>query len=306
METSGSNWQGVFPAVTTPFTENDRVDVPGLHRLVDFLIKGGVDGLVMLGTLGEGSVLSLEEKELVLRETLAVADGRVPVLAGVAEATTRAAYRFAERAATLGVQGFMALPALLYSALPHETLAHFRALARATDLPLMLYNNPVLYGVDVTPEMLAELAGEEPRIVAVKESSEDVRRITDIRVHTGDRYRLFVGVDDLVLEGVAAGADGWVAGLTNAFPRESVALFRLTRAGRLDEARRLYRWFRPLLHLDASPQLVQHIKLAQAMVGVGSEHVRPPRWPLQGERRRAVEAIIRKALDTHTEIEDLL
>ncbi|ACY47396.1 dihydrodipicolinate synthase family protein [Rhodothermus marinus] len=305
METPGSNWQGVFPAVTTPFTEEDRVDVPGLHRLVDFLIEGGVDGLIMLGTLGEGSVLSPEEKELVLREALAAADGRVPVLAGVAETTTRAACRFAERAAALGVQGFMALPALLYNALPHETLAHFQALARATDLPLMLYNNPVLYGVDVTPEMLAELA-DESRIVAVKESSEDVRRITDIRVHTGDRYRLFVGVDDLVLEGVAAGADGWVAGLTNAFPRESVALFRLARAGRLDEARRLYHWFMPLLHLDASPQLVQHIKLAQALVGVGSEHVRPPRRPLQGERRRAVEALIRKALDTHAEIEDLL
>jgi len=305
METPGSNWQGVFPAVTTPFTEEERVDVPGLHRLVDFLIEGGVDGLIMLGTLGEGSVLSSEEKELVLREALAAADGRVPVLAGVAETTTRAACRFAERAAALGVQGFMALPALLYNALPHETLAHFRALARATELPLMLYNNPVLYGVDVTPEMLAELA-DESRIVAVKESSEDVRRITDIRVHTGDRYRLFVGVDDLVLEGVAAGADGWVAGLTNAFPRESVALFRLAREGRLDEARRLYRWFMPLLHLDASPQLVQHIKLAQALVGVGSEHVRPPRQPLQGERRRAVEALIRKALDTHAEIEDLL
>ena len=305
METPGSNWQGVFPAVTTPFTEEERVDVPGLHRLVDFLVEGGVDGLIMLGTLGEGSVLSSEEKELVLREALAAADGRVPVLAGVAETTTRAACRFAERAAALGVQGFMALPALLYNALPHETLAHFQALARATELPLMLYNNPVLYGVDVTPEMLAELA-DEPRIVAVKESSEDVRRITDIRVHTGDRYRLFVGVDDLVLEGVAAGADGWVAGLTNAFPRESVALFRLAREGRLDEARRLYHWFMPLLHLDASPQLVQHIKLAQALVGVGSEHVRPPRQPLQGERRRAVEALIRKALDTHAEIEDLL
>ena len=305
METPGSNWQGVFPAVTTPFTEEERVDVPGLHRLVDFLVEGGVDGLIMLGTLGEGSVLSSEEKELVLREALAAADGRVPVLAGVAETTTRAACRFAERAAALGVQGFMALPALLYNALPHETLAHFQALARATELPLMLYNNPVLYGVDVTPEMLAELA-DEPRIVAVKESSEDVRRITDIRVHTGDRYRLFVGVDDLVLEGVAAGADGWVAGLTNAFPRESVALFRLARAGRLDEARRLYHWFMPLLHLDASPQLVQHIKLAQALVGVGSEHVRPPRRPLQGERRRAVEALIRKALDAHEEIEDLL
>lgn len=305
METSGSNWQGVFPAVTTPFTEDDRVDVPGLHRLVDFLVEGGVDGLIMLGTLGEGSVLTPEEKELVLREALAAADGRVPVLAGVAETTTRAACRFAERAAALGVQGFMALPALLYNALPHETLTHFRTLARATELPLMLYNNPVLYGVDVTPEMLAELA-DEPHIVAVKESSEDVRRITDIRVHTGDRYRLFVGVDDLVLEGVAAGADGWVAGLTNAFPRESVALFRLAWAGRLDEARRLYRWFMPLLHLDASPQLVQHIKLAQALVGVGSEHVRLPRQPLQGERRRAVEALIRKALDTHAEIEDLL
>ncbi len=305
MAAPGSNWQGVFPAVTTPLTEDDQVDVPGLHRLVDFLIKGGVDGLIMLGTLGEGSVLGPEEKERVLQEALAAADGRVPVLAGVAETTTRAACHFAERAATLGVQGFMALPALLYNALPHETLTHFRTLAQATDLPLMLYNNPVLYGVDVTPEMLAELA-DEPSIVAVKESSEDVRRITDIRVHTGDRYRLFVGVDDLVLEGVAAGADGWVAGLANAFPRESVALFRLARAGRLDEARRLCQWFMPLLHLDASPQLVQHIKLAQAMVGVGSEQVRPPRQPLRGAQRQAVEAVIRRALDTHAEIEDLL
>ena len=225
------------------------------------------------------------------------AGGRLPVLTGVAESSTALAGRYAADAARLGVDGLMVLPAMVYKADEREAIAHFRAVARATELPVLCYNNPVSYGVDLTPSMFAELA-DEPTLVAIKESSGDVRRITDLVNLLGDRYLLFTGVDDLVLESALLGSQGWVSGLVNAFPHETVRLYEHAAAGRIAEARALYRWFMPLLHLDCHSKLVQYIKLANQMTGLGSEWVRPPRLTLEGEERERVAGIIRHALET--------
>jgi 4-hydroxy-tetrahydrodipicolinate synthase len=265
------------------------------------LIGEGVHGLIMLGTVGENASLEPEEKRAVIRSAAEAAKGRVPVLAGVAESSTRLACRFAEDAAAAGADGLMALPAMVYRADERETVAHFRAVARASGLPIMVYNNPIAYRVDVTPAMLAELA-DEPALAAVKESSDDPRRLSDIANACGDRYVLFCGVDDLVLESVLLGSVGWVAGLVNAFPRESMRLWNLAAAGRWTEARALYRWFMPILHLDTHVKLVQYIKLAQALAGLGRETVRAPRLPLAGEERRRVTAIVRRGLETRARI----
>jgi 4-hydroxy-tetrahydrodipicolinate synthase len=253
--------------------------------------------MIMLGTVGENCSLEYREKLDVLRAAVDGVAGRVPVLTGVAECTTALACRFAADAQKIGVHGLMVLPAMVYKSDPRETVAHFRAVARATDLPILCYNNPVSYGVDITPAMFAELA-DEPKFVAVKESSENVRRITDLRNLLGERYLLFCGVDDLVLESVLLGADGWVSGLVNAFPAENRLLWELATAGRWDEARQVYRWYTPLLHLDTHPKLVQYIKLATAETGLGSEMTRPPRLPLVGREREEVLGIIRKAIAT--------
>jgi 4-hydroxy-tetrahydrodipicolinate synthase len=219
------------------------------------------------------------------------------VLTGVAECTTALACRFAEDARRIGVAGLMVLPGMVYKSDPRETMAHYRAVARATDLPIMVYNNPVSYHVDITPEMFVDLA-DEPNLVAIKESSENVRRITDLRNVCGERYTLFCGVDDLVLESLLLGATGWVSGLVNAFPAENRLLWDLATAGRWEEARAVYRWYTPVLHLDTHPKLVQYIKLAQQECGLGSETVRPPRLPLIGEERERIQAIIRRAIAT--------
>lgn len=288
-------WAGVYPAVTTNFTEDDQLDHATMRQHYAALIDAGVHGLVVCGSLGESSTLTPEEKIAVLETALGVSAGRVPVLCTVAERATAAACRFAERAARAGADGLMVLPPLLYRSDRRETLAYLRAIAAATDRPLMIYNNPVAYGVDVTPEMFAELA-DEPRIVAIKESSDDVRRLTDIINLVGDRFQLFCGVDNIALEALWLGADGWLAGLVGAFPEETVAIYELAKAGRVAEAVALYRWFMPLLHLDVSAKLVQNIKLAEARVGLGTERVRPPRLPLAGEERARVEAVIEQAL----------
>ncbi|WP_456425038.1 dihydrodipicolinate synthase family protein [Rhodocaloribacter sp.] len=290
-----ARWAGVFPAVTTKFREDFSLDHEAMERHFAAQIVAGVHGLIVCGSLGESSTLAPEEKLDVLRLALRVSDGRVPVLCGIAEGATAGACRFAERAAALGADGFMLLPPMLYRSDRRETLTYLRAVADATDRPIMIYNNPVAYGVDVTPEMFEELA-DEPKFVALKESSDDVRRVTDIINRVGDRYRIFCGVDDLALEAMLLGADGWVAGLVCAFPRETVAIYRLAQAGRLEEARALYRWFMPLLHLDVSTKLVQNIKLAEAMTGLGTERVRPPRLPLAGEERARVKAVIEDRL----------
>ncbi len=290
-------WTGVYPAVTTKFHADESLDIAEMERHFDFQIRAGVHGLVTCGSLGEASTLTLEEKLEVATTALRVAEGRVPVLANVSELSTREALRYVEGAAKLGVQGLMLMPALLYGADAAEAKANVRTIAEAAQLPVMVYNNPVSYKVDLKPEDFAELA-DCPWLVAIKESSDNIRRITDLRNALGERYQLFIGVDDLALEGLMLGCDGLLAGLCDAFPAETVKLYDLARAGRYAEALKLYQWFMPLLHLDVNAKLVQNIKLAEAMVGVGNEHVRRPRLPLAGAERERVTAIIQKALDT--------
>jgi 4-hydroxy-tetrahydrodipicolinate synthase len=288
-------WRGVYPAVTTQFRGDQSLDLEATAAHVDMLLRSGVHGLIMLGTVGENCSLEPAEKRAVMKMAVERAKGRVPVLSGVAEYTTQLACRYAADMAGLGVDGLMVLPAMVYKSDARETLAHFRAVAQASDLPIMVYNNPIAYHVDVTPAMFGELA-TEPTIVAIKESSDDVRRLTDIVNEVGDRYILFSGVDDLALESMMLGTVGWVSGLVNAFPAESLQLYRLALAGRYQEALPLYRWFMPLLHLDVSTKLVQYIKIAQAMAGLGSETVRAPRLTLEGEERARVAGIIEAAL----------
>jgi 4-hydroxy-tetrahydrodipicolinate synthase len=289
------NWAGVYPAVTTKFNSDLSLDHRGMERHFAAQIDAGVHGLVVTGTLGENGSLSAAEKLEVLRIAVSVSDGRVPVIAGVAENTTDLACQAVASATAIGADGFMLLPAMLYAADRRETLHHFRTVARISDRPIMIYNNPVLYKVDVTPDMLAELA-DEPTLVAIKESSDDVRRITDIFNEVGDRYQLFTGVDNLALESLMLGAVGWVAGLVCAFPEETVAIYELAKTGRYEEALAIYRWFMPLLHLDVSSKLVQNIKLTEAIVGIGTETVRPPRLELVEEERVRVERVVNSAL----------
>ena len=296
-----TNWSGIFPALTTKFNEDFSLDLEGMSRHIEAQIEAGVHGLVPLGTLGEKSSLSFEEKLQVVEMVVEASDGRVPVVPGVAETTTAEACRFVERATEHGVDGFMVLPAMEYEADQRENVRHFRTVADAASLPLMIYNNPMAYGVDITPEMFADLA-MEPKFVAIKDSSNDVRRITDLRNAVGDRYQLFIGVDDLAFEAFMLGADGTVAGLVNALPEETVALYEMVQAGRIEEARALYQWFTPLLHLDVSTKLVQNIKLVEAKTGLGTEHVRPPRLPLAGEERERVEAIVDHALKNRPDV----
>ncbi len=296
-----ATWAGVYPAVTTQFTSDQALDLEATKSHVRMLIEAGVHGLIMLGTVGENTALEPDEKRAVLTAALEAAGGRVPVLSGVAECSTARACRFAEDAAAIGLGGLMVLPAMVYKSDQRETLNHFRAVAQASDLPIMCYNNPVSYGVDMTPEMFAEL-GDEPTVVAIKESSDDPRRLTDIVNCCGERYILFCGVDDLALEAVMLGAVGWVAGLVNAFPQETMRLWALATAGRYGEARDLYRWFMPVLHLDCHVKLVQYIKLAQAMAGLGSETVREPRMTLEGAERRRVADVVQRALDSRPKL----
>ncbi len=290
-------WQGVFPASTTQFQPDQSLDIPSTMAHVDRMIEAGIHGLIMLGTVGENCSLEYSEKLEVLRATVDHVAGRIPVLTGVAECTTSRACKFAADAHRIGVVGLMVLPAMVYKSDPRETVVHFRTVARATDLPVMVYNNPVSYYVDITPEMFVNL-GDEPRLVAIKESSEDVRRITDLRNACGDRYMLFCGVDDLVLESLLLGATGWVSGLVNAFPAENRLLWDLAAAGRWEEAREVYRWYTPVLHLDTHVKLVQYIKLAEQECGLGTETVRAPRLPLEGEERERIQAIVRRAIAT--------
>ncbi|MCG8356856.1 MAG: dihydrodipicolinate synthase family protein [Kiloniellales bacterium] len=290
-------WAGVFPAVTTQFRADQSLDLEATAAHIRILMDSGVHGLIMLGTVGENTALEPEEKRAVLRMAIETVDKKIPVLSGVAECSTAMACRFAADGEALGLDGLMALPAMVYKSDARETLNHFRTVARASGLPIMIYNNPVSYGVDLSADMLAALA-DEPTLVAIKESSDDPRRLTDIVNRCGDRYILFSGVDDLVLESVLLGAVGWVAGMVNAFPAESLRLWDLAVAGKWEQARTLYRWFTPLLHLDTDVKLVQYIKLAQAMAGLGSETVRHPRMILEGAERERVQALIQEALDS--------
>lgn len=297
-------WEGVFPAVTTQFKPDFELDLDATAKVMDGLIRDGVSGLIVCGTVGENTSLSRSEKVAVMETAKAVSRGRVPVIAGVAEFTTAFASEVAREAARVGLDGVMVMPALVYSSKPHETAEHFRGVAKATDLPVMVYNNPPIYKNDVTPDILALLTDCDT-IVCFKDSSGDTRRFTDTRNMVGDRFVLFAGLDDVVVESVMLGAVGWISGMSNAFPQEGETLFRLARAGRYEEARALYDWFMPLLHLDARPDLVQCIKLCEEIVGRGSALTRPPRLALSTAERAEVEAVMDRALKNRPKLPDV-
>lgn len=293
-------WSGVFPAVTTKFTEDDRLDHAEMERCFALQIEAGCDGLIVCGSLGEGPMLSHGEKLDVLKTAQRVAAGR-PVLLTINEPATRDAATLAKAAAVAGADGLMVVPSPIYHTDPQETVAALKAVAAAGDLPVMIYSNRLAYRVDVTVPVMAELASDA-RFVAVKESSDDIRRSTEIVNAFGDRFDLFTGVDNLAFEALSVGAIGWVAGLVVAFPRETVAIYRLMKEGRREEALAIYRWFRPLLDLDVSTYLVQNIKLAEVHAIGSNDRVRMPRQPLSGERRAAVEKVIADALAVRPEL----
>lgn len=278
-------WRGVIPAITTPFTDELAVDHQFLAQHANWMVDAGCTGIMALGSLGEGATLSLNEKLEILETCVAAVGSRVPVVAGISALSTDEAVRLAQESQTAGCQGLMVLPAYVYKGDWRETRAHFEAIFQASNLSCMLYNNPIAYGTDVLPEQVAELASRNRNMHAIKESSADVRRITEIKRLMREKLQIFVGVDDLIVEGIEAGAVGWIAGLVNAFPRESVELFNLALTTRKQETQKLYEWFLPLLRLDVVPKFVQLIKLAQQEVGMGSERVRPPRLILEGEER---------------------
>jgi 4-hydroxy-tetrahydrodipicolinate synthase len=290
-------WQGVFPAITTKFHADESIDAEGTARHIDFQIRNGIHGLVTCGSLGEASTLTLEEKLQVAKIALDASAGRIPVLANVSETSTREALRYIEGANKLGVAGFMVMPSVIYVADAREAMQNVRTMANAAQKPIMVYNNPVAYRVDLKPEHMAELADCE-WIVAIKESCGDTRRITDLRNTVGERYQLFVGVDDLAFEGLALGCDGLLAGVGCTFPRETVALYNLMKAGQYAEALKLYQWMTPMLHLDVSTKLVQNLKLIDVVAGVSTEHMRRPRLPLIGAEREYIETVVKKALAT--------
>ncbi len=286
-----SKWAGVYPAVTTKFKDDFRLDHAAMERHFQAQLDAGVHGLIVCGSLGENGVLSAAEKLEILQTACRVSAGKVPVILTIAETTTAAACEMVQQGVKNGADGFMVLPPMRYVSDRRETITYLRTVAAASERPIMIYNNPVAYGVDVTPEMFAELA-DEPKFVAIKESSDNVRRVTDIYNACGDRYQIFTGVDNLALESLLMGAVGWVAGLVCAFPRETVVIYELARQNRLAEAREIYRWFKPVLDLDVSTRLVQNIKLAEVMTGLGTETVRPPRLPLAGaERERVIQTL---------------
>jgi len=297
MNSTNNRWTGVFPAATTQFNPDSSLNIESTLKHLDVMVDAGIHGLVMLGTVGENCSLESSEKVELLKATVEHINGRIPILTGVAEYTTAKACRYAEQASETGIDGLMVLPAMVYKTDERETVTHFREVAKATDLPIMIYNNPVSYGVDIKPETFVELA-DEPKFTTIKESSEDPRRITDLRNLCGDRYQLFAGVDDLVLESLILGIDGWVSGLVNAFPVENRLIWDLVLADRWREARDVYRWYTPLLKLDTLPKLVQYIKLAVQECGYGSELTRAPRLPIDGTEREEVLAIIRKGIET--------
>ena len=292
------NWQGVIPAITTPFNADYSIDTAFLAKHARWLVDEGSSGIVPIGSLGETATLDAAERRKVIETCVDAVGDRVPVIPGVAALSTAEAVKLARDAKAMGCSGLMVLPPYVYSTDWREMKAHVRAVIAATDLPCMLYNNPIAYKTDFLPQQIVELAGELPNLQAVKESSADLRRVIAIRALPGHRLNILVGVDDAIVEAIDAGAVGWIAGLVNAFPAESMALFRLASEGRKDEAFALYQWFLPLLRTDTVVKFVQLIKLAQQRVGMGSERVRAPRLTLQGEELREATAMIDLALAT--------
>lgn len=298
------NWEGIYPAITTKFNKDGSLDLATFKKNLYAQLEGGIHGIVLGGTLGEASTLRKEEKLELLETTLDVAGDKIPIVINIAEKTTRDAIQTARDAKKNGASGLMMLPPMQYKADDRETVTYFKAVAESTDLPIMIYNNPVDYGINVTIEMFEELI-EHDNIQAVKESTRDLTNVTRIINRFGDRLKILCGVDTLALEAILLGASGWVAGLVCAFPRETVAIYELAKAGRMEEAREIYRWFMPLLELDINPKLVQNIKLAETANGIGTEYVREPRLPLVGEEREHVQNVISKSLEKRPELPEL-
>lgn len=296
-----SIWHDVFPAITTQMHKDGSIDLDATAAHAEVLIKSGVSGLIFLGSLGENQPMTPVEKRVVIEAMVKAVNGRLPVVSGVAETSTAEAIRYLRDIEKLGVAGAMLLPAMLYRADPDETMMHFKTVAKSTGLPIMVYNNPISYANDITPEMFAKLA-EQKNLVAIKESSGDTRRITDLRNVVGDRYAIFTGVDNLALEASILGIDGWVAGSGIAFPYENQYFWELTRKGEWDKAREIYRWFTPLLHLDVHPKFIQYIKLMVQECGLGAEWVRAPRLVLKGEERKRVLKVIHDGIASRPKI----
>lgn len=284
-------WKGIFPALTTPFTTNDELDLPMFEKNLDAQVNAGVHGVIIGGSLGEASTLTASEKEELIKFALKKTQAKIPVILNIAEAGTKDALQQAALAKRWNADGLMLLPPMRYKADDRETVEYFKTVARSTDLPIMIYNNPVDYKIDVTPGMFEELI-ECKNITAVKESTRDVSNVTRMKNRFGDRYKILCGVDTIAMEELLLGADGWVAGLVNAFPNETVAVYELVRSGKIEEATKIYRWFMSLLELDIHPKLVQYIKLAQAQTGLGTEYVRAPRLVLEGEERQRILKVI--------------
>ncbi len=299
------NWTGVFPAVTTKFTADDKLDLINFNLNIQAQVKAGVSGVILGGTLGEASSLSNDEKLILLKSAVEQVSGSIPVIVNIAEQTTKSAVDLVKTLEDKGANGIMLLPPMRYAADSRETLEYFKTVATATSLPIMIYNNPVDYKVPVTIEMF-EVLLELENIQAVKESSRDITYMTRLSIAFGDRLKILSGVDNLALESLMMGADGWVAGLVCAFPAETVAIYKLVQAGRHEEARAIYKWFIPVLELDVHPKLVQYIKMAETMTGLGTENVRAPRLVLEGDERKSVTEIINKAIETRPELPDYL
>lgn len=289
------NWQGVYPALLTPFTSSDQVDIPLFEKNLAAQLDAGVHGLIIGGSLGEASTLRVEEKEKLVKSAKAFAGNRVPVLLNIAESVTADAIAQTQLAQKWGADGLMLLPPMRYKSDDRETAHYFKTVAQSTELPIMIYNNPVDYKIDFRPELFDQLI-DCPNVQALKESSRDVTNLTRMLNRFGDRFKILCGVDTLAMEELCLGAHGWVAGLVDAFPKETVAIWNLVQKGELEQARSIYRWFMPLLELDIHPKLVQYIKLAAQEVGIGSEFVRAPRLTLVGEERARVLEVIHTAL----------
>ena len=296
-------WEGVYPAVTTKFTSDDQLDLVTFEKNINAQIEAGVAGIVLGGTLGEASSLSNEEKLVLLDETIRIANSRVDVIVNIAEQTTRQAIELAQTLEQRGADGLMLLPPMRYAADSRETLEYFKEVAGSTGLPIMIYNNPVDYKIPITLEMFEELS-KYPNVQAIKESSRDITYLTKLKIKFGDRYKILSGVDNLAMESLSMGADGWVAGLVCAFPKETVAIYKLAKTGRQQEALEIYRWFIPVLELDVHPKLVQYIKLAETLTGLGTEHVRAPRLILEEEERAKVKELVQHAIDTRPTLPD--
>ena len=296
-------WKGIMPAVTTKFTDNDELDLKTFELNINAQLEAGVHGIVLGGTLGEASTLLDEEKRLLTTATVDIVKGKVPVLINIAEQTTKGAILAAQKAEEDGAKGLMMLPPMRYKSGDRETVEYFKAVANSTSLPIMVYNNPVDYKVEVTLNMFDELL-KCKNIEAVKESTRDISNVTRIKNRFGDRLKIMTGVDTIALESLLMGADGWIAGLVCAFPAETVAIYELQKAGRIKEAIEIYRWFLPLLELDINPKLVQNIKLAEVYTGIGTENVRAPRLPLHGEERKQVINIIEDSLQNRPTLPD--